>query len=209
AGAEEAVQRRQSRVASVSFVGVAAFLALLAWDGLRDVSLFALVAALTLVMAVAALLLARRHATVGEMMAVVAGNALLAALLSRAFGPLIVVPSLICVMAVSLTSYPQLIDRARVIIGVLAAAWLVPVVLEWLHVIAPTWGVEGGRVVSMSTMIVIRGASTSTLLVATNLIAIFAIALFANALARSRRDAQRQLVIQAWHLRQLLPEAAA
>jgi hypothetical protein len=34
------------------------------------------------------------------------------------------------------------------------------------------------------------------------------IALFANALAASRRDAQRVVQLQAWHLRQLLPSAS-
>jgi hypothetical protein len=38
-------------------------------------------------------------------------------------------------------------------------------------------------------------------------ITIVVVALFANALARSRRHAQRQVEIQAWHLRQLVPAA--
>ena len=50
------------------------------------------------------------------------GNACLVALLSRTFGPLIVVPGVTCVMALSLTSYPQLIDRARIVIALLVVA---------------------------------------------------------------------------------------
>jgi steroid 5-alpha reductase family enzyme len=139
------------------------------------------------------------------MMAVVVGNALLAALLSRAFGSLILAPAVTCVMAVSLTSYPQLIDRAKLVIPILVASWIVPVVLERAGVIDSTWGVEGGKVVSMSTMIAIDGVPTTALLVSANVIIIVVVALFANALARSRRDAQRQVEIQAWHLRQLVP----
>ena len=46
---------------------------------------------------------------------------------------------------------------------------------------------------------------TIALLVAAHVIAISVFGLFANALARTRRDAQRQVESQAWHLRQLLP----
>ncbi|MBA2540136.1 MAG: hypothetical protein H0V17_10915 [Deltaproteobacteria bacterium] len=54
-------------------------------------------------------------------------------------------------------------------------------------------------------MIQIGGPSTVALLVGANVITIVVVGMFANALARSRRDAQRQVEIQAWHLRQLLP----
>ena len=43
------------------------------------------------------------------------------------------------------------------------------------------------------------------LIVVTNVMTIVVFALFANQLAMSRRDAQRQVEIQAWHLRRLLP----
>jgi serine/threonine-protein kinase len=203
--ADVAVQRRQSKVAALSFVSAAVFLLLASWNGLRSVATVGLVGALTAVMAAAAFRLSRRRALPREMMAVVVGNALLAALLSRAFGSLILAPAVTCVMAVSLTSYPQLIDRAKLVIPILVASWIVPVVLERAGVIDSTWGVEGGKVVSMSTMIAIDGVPTTALLVSANVIIIVVVALFANALARSRRDAQRQVEIQAWHLRQLVP----
>jgi len=44
------------------------------------------------------------------------------------------------------------------------------------------------------------------LLVGANVLPILVVGFFANALARSRRDAQRKAEIQAWHLRQLAPE---
>ena len=133
---------------------------------------------------------------------------MLAALLSRAFGPLIVAPAVTCVMAVSLTSYPQLIDRANIVIPLLVASWLAPVGLEAAGLLDATWRVTDGAVVSTSALIRIGGASTSALLVVANVITIVVVGLFANALARSRRTAHRQLEIQAWHLRQLLPQGS-
>lgn len=206
--AEGAVQRRQSRVAMLSFVAVAVFFVLASWNGLRDAVTLVVIATLTCVMAADAFRLSRRRATSSEMLLVVIGNATLATLLSRAFGSLIVAPAVTCVMAVSLTSYPQLLDRARLVIGILLISWVLPVALESAGVIDSTWSVVGGTVVSTSTMITIGGTSTTALLIAANLIVIVVIGLFANALARSRREAQRKVEIQAWHLRQLLPAAA-
>ena len=202
---EAVVQRRQSRVAISMFVAVAAFFLIASWNGLRSTAALGGAALLTCVMAAAAFRFSRRLASPREMLAVVFGNALLVALLSRTFGSLILVPAVTCIMAVSLTSYPQLIDRAKLVIVVLALSWVVPVVLESVGVLAPTWSVLDDQVVSTSTMIAIGGASTTGLLIVANLITIGVMGLFANALARSRRDAQRQVEIQAWHLRQLLP----
>jgi hypothetical protein len=156
-------------------------------------------------MAFVATQLSRRAATPHEMMWVVIGNATLAALLSRAFGSLVVVPQVTCVMAVSLTSYPLLIDRGRVVVAILVASWLLPIALELAGVLAPTWEVAGGVIRSMSTMVETDSRSTTVLLVATSIAPIIVVGLFANALARSRRDAQRTAEIQAWNVRQLVP----
>ncbi|HEY1815472.1 MAG TPA: serine/threonine-protein kinase [Kofleriaceae bacterium] len=207
ASAEAAVQRRQSRVATMSYLAVAAFLLMASWNGLRSGALLAIVAAVASVMAAAAFRLSHRAARRSEMLGVAVGNALLAALLSRAFGPLILAPAVICVMAVSLTSYPQLIDRARLVIAILIISWVLPVALEAVGVLHSTWRVVDGEVISTSSLIQIGKISTTALLVGANVITIVVIGMFANALARSRRDAQRQVEIQAWHLRQLLPSA--
>ena len=207
ASGEVAVQRRQSRVATLSYLAVAAFLVMASWNGLRSRMLMAGVAVLASVMAAAAFRLSRRAARRSEMLAVAVGNAALAALLSRAFGPLILAPAVICVMSVSLTSYPQLIDRARLVIAILVLSWLLPVGLEAVGVLDSTWRVIDGEVISTSSLIQIGRISTTALLVSANVITIVVVGMFANALARSRRDAQRQVEIQAWHLRQLLPSA--
>jgi len=85
----------------------------------------------------------------------------------------------------------------------------VPVALEIAGLVEPTWRVGNGAVTSTSTMIMIGGHATTALLIAANMITIAVIGLFRERASRvSRRDAQRQVEIQAWHLRQLLPAAA-
>ena len=205
AASESRVQQRQARVAMASFGGIAIVLALAAWNGLRSPAWLGLIAALAGVLTVVAYTLSRRRASRTEMLLVAIGNATLAALVSRMFGSLIVAPATTCIMAVSLTSYPQLIDRAKLVVGILLASWCLPVVLERVGVLGRTWEIEGEQLVSTSAVFELGGTSTAALVIATNLVSIVVIGLFANALARSRRDAQQQVEIQAWHLRQLLP----
>ncbi len=158
-----------------------------------------------MLMLVIAYLVARRPARRREMWVIAIGNCLLGALLSRLFGPLIIAPVVSCIMAVSLTSYPQLMSHARIIIPMLVLSWLGPVLLEAAGVLAPTWGVIDGQVISISQVVELSSTATSALLIFGNCLAIIVIGVFANALARSRRAAQRNVEVQAWHLRQLLP----
>ncbi len=205
AAIDTATQRKQARVAMVSFFAFVVFLAMASWNGLRSAATVFAIGGMAAVMAACAFMLSRRRASTAEMFLVVLGNATLAAALSRSFGSLIIAPAVTGIMAVSLTSYPQLIDRARIVIAILVASWLVPVALEAAGVLAETWRVVDGQVISSSPMVSIAAPSTTTLLIVANVITTIVIGLFANALARSRRDAQRRVEIQAWHLRQLLP----
>jgi eukaryotic-like serine/threonine-protein kinase len=203
---EVAVQRRQGRVALGSFAAVIAFLAASAWNGITDWTMLAVMVLLTAVLASIAFVVSRREVSSREMLCVTIGNLTLVALMSRMFGSLLISPAVTCIMALSLTSYPQNIDRARIVITILIASWLVPVILEWQGVISRTWWVVDGQIVSTSSMFRIGGNATVLLLVFANVLTILVFGRFANKLAVSRRDAQRQVEIQAWHLQQLLPE---
>jgi len=206
AASDAKVQRRQGRAATMSLFAVLLFLGAAVLNGVRSVWWLAGLAAFTAALAALAFSASRHAARPREMWLVAVGNAALAALLSRLFGPLIVAPVATCVMAVSLTSYPQLMHHARIVIAMLLASWIGPVLLESLGVLESTWRVDEGRVVSTSSVIQIGGAPTTALLIGANLLAITVIGLFANALARSRHAAQRDVEIQAWQLRQLLPD---
>jgi eukaryotic-like serine/threonine-protein kinase len=205
---EVAAQKRQGRVALGSFAAVIAFLAASAWNGITDWTMLAVILALTIVLASVAVVVARREMSSREMLWVTIGNLTLVTLMSRMFGSLLIAPAVTCIMALSLTSYPQNIDRAKLVIAILITSWLVPVILEWQGVISRTWWVVDGQIVSTSSMFRIGGNATVLLLVFANVLTIFVFGRFANKLAMSRRDAQRQVEIQAWHLKQLLPQQA-
>jgi serine/threonine-protein kinase len=204
AASDIATQRRQSSVAVLSFAAIAVFLLAIVGLGVASWPLWCTIAGLTAVMALAARMLSRRSPGPRDMMLVVIGNAVLAALLSRAFGSMIVAPVVTAVMALSLTSYPQLISRGKLVIALLVASWLAPCALEWAGVVASSWQVVPGEIRSTSALIALGSPGSIAILVAVNVLEIVVIGLFANALAASRQAAQRAVEIQAWNLRQLI-----
>ena len=201
---EVTVQRRQGKAALLSFVVVLAYLAIAASNGVRDLPLVLAIAGYTVLHGSLVWRITRRAASPGEMLVVAAGNAILAALLSRTLGSMIIVPAVTCLMALSLTSYPQLIDRRWIVIGFLVASWIVPVVLEQVGVIAPTWSLEDGMIALTSHVMELGGPNTASLLIGANIVTIIVFGLFASALATSRRDATRASEIQAWRLSQMV-----
>jgi eukaryotic-like serine/threonine-protein kinase len=205
AASESAMQQKQSRVAVKSLVAILIFLGAAALNGLRSIPLILGIAGWTTLVLLVAYSISRRAARPNEMWIIAVGNVVLSALLSRLFGPLIITPVVSCIMAVSLTSYPQLMAHARIVIPMLVLAWLAPVLLELTGLFQSTWHVADGQVVSMSHAVELSPHATSALLIFGNCMGIMVIGAFANALARSRREAQRAVEIQAWHLRQLLP----
>jgi len=202
---EAALQMRQSKFAVRSLAAVLLFLGLSGINGILNWPLAGCIAALAFANAVAAWRLSTRPARDVELYVVASANALLVALLSRLFGPFVIAPGVVCIMALSLTSYPNLIDRGRWVIALLLVAWATPVILEAMGVLSSTWSVAEGSIVSRSGLVRIGGAATTSLLIVGNLITFVVIGAFANALARTRRAAQRTATTQAWHMRQFLP----
>jgi len=202
---EVAVQKRQGRAAMGSFVVVLLYLAVAATNGVLNMPLVAGIIVYLAFHASIVWRITQKQATPSQMLYVAFGNSLLAALLSRTLGSMIVVPAVTCIMALSLTSYPQLIDRKWIVVGLLVTSWVGPVLLEQAGVLASTWAIEGRTVVLSSNVMEIGGLHTALLLIFSNVVTIVVFGLFASAVATSRRDAMRRAEVQSWHLRQLLP----
>jgi serine/threonine-protein kinase len=202
---ELAIQQRQGKVAMGSFVVVLLYLGIAATNGVMNLPFVVGILAYLAGHAAIVWRITQRPASRALMIYVAFGNALLAALLSRTLGSMIIVPAVTCIMALSLTSYPQLIDRRWTIVALLVTSWVAPIVLEQLGVLQETWEVVGDNVVLSSHVMGIGGAHTFVLLMFSNVATFVVFVLFASALATSRRDAQQRSEIQAWHLRQLLP----
>jgi hypothetical protein len=156
-----------------------------------------------LVLGVHAELSFRTH--VRPMTGAVFGMAVLIVVLSRLFSPIVFVPGLILAASFGLATYPRLIDRPRLVLGVLTFAFVLPIVLEAAGVWSSTWTLEDGSVKITSAAAVMSGPAAKALLIASNLGLILIGGWFARSIAIARRNAQHSLAIQAWHLRQLLP----
>ena len=202
---EVSVQKRQGKAAMLSFVVIVAFLAIASINGVTNLPLVLAIAGYVVVLASYVWRTTQRRARPWQMLLIATANAILAALLSRTYGSLIIVPAVTCIMAVSLTSYPLLIDRRWIVIALLAASWTVPVILELTGVMPGTFGLEKHVLILTSHVMSIEGNYTLAILIGSNLVTIVVIGLFASALATSRRNAQRQSEITAWNLKQLLP----
>jgi hypothetical protein len=133
------------------------------------------------------------------------GNALLMLLLSRVLSPLVFLPGLASATCVALVTFPTLMDRKWIVIGAMASTVILPLVLEALGVWEKTWDLSGGKFTAWSTVMRFEGVPALVFLIGASVAMVVGMGIFARSLAESRRVANRQLEIQAWHLGQLLP----
>ncbi len=95
------------------------------------------------------------------------------------------------------------------VIATILGGYLVPIGLEALGTLRSTWVlVDGGMLLRGDAVRVDGAPAVSSLVLASVAITVMAGVLSAK-LARANRDAQHRLVVQAWHLRQLLPAVPA
>jgi len=132
-------------------------------------------------------------------------NIVLIVLCTRVTGPFIIMPVILCITVASWVSYPPLIDRPIVPALLGAVAFGVPLLIEALGLVSPTWRVAHGEVVAMSSIVELGGTPTRVFLIVGTIAGIAAGGWLARAIAASRRDLQRTVETQAWHLRKLLP----
>jgi len=132
---------------------------------------------------------------------------LVALMFTRISGPFILTPVVICASLMQLAATRQIAERLWIIVVWVCVAVLLPFLLEWFHVIDSTYQVHKGVIVSTSRIFDMRTGLDEATLVLANFLFILAAAVVGVFISRRRMTAQRQLQIQAWHLRQLLPTA--
>ena len=126
---------------------------------------------------------------------------------TRVAGPFVLTPVMICCALVGITSMHRINERSALVIGWTVLAVMLPIVLEWLELLPKTWDISEGNLRIISDVVRTHGLIDELALVFGNLVFVLTVALMLVMVNRSRRAGQRQLFIQAWHLRQLLPHA--
>ena len=128
-----------------------------------------------------------------------------AILFTRLAGPFVLTPLMICCALVAMTPIAWINQRTWVTVTWTLVAVMTPILLEWLGFLPKTWGIGEGAMVVVSDFVRTHGRPDELALVFGNLLFTMVVALMLLTINRERRASQRQLFVQAWHLRQLLP----
>ncbi len=136
-----------------------------------------------------------------------ASHLLVAVLFTRLSGPFLFTPVFVCATLLSSTTLPALVDRPSLVIAWTALAAGLPLLLEWVGVLAPSWAFTDRGLLSFGTIFATDQDLAHVVLVVANVAAILIVGLFARVIGRDGRDAQRRVGIQLWRFQQLLPRA--
>jgi hypothetical protein len=209
--------RRHAITAIIAYLAVAAFLPLAMWNGIRKWDVVMELFTVSLLMAGAALQIRRKpDRKIGYMVAYAIGNVLLIGLLTRMAGPFTFAPAVTCVTTMSVMAYPVFLERAWLLIVLMAVGLLGPIALEMNGMLASTWAIRpgpiehgAGELVSKAGALAVDGTATVVLVIVASMATLLVAGLHAATILGASREAQHKLVSQAWHLRQLLPAGEA
>jgi eukaryotic-like serine/threonine-protein kinase len=203
------IVRRRARAAIIAYLSIASFLPIAAWNGVRKWSVILSIFFFAIAMAIAAVQLRRKpDRTFVEMLLYAIGNAALLVLMSRMAGPFTFVPALACFMTMSMTSYPAFANRVWALIATICIGFLLPIVFEHIGWLSQTWELRPGELVSHAGALEVGNTSSLWMVIVASVVTIVIAGVYASTVASANRGAQHQLVTQAWHLRQLLPQAS-
>jgi len=200
--------RSQGRIAAAAMMGYLAFVPLLLWTGVRDVLPVIAFTGLALLSGLQVYALTRRdRISAARIYLNACINAVLIALVCRMVGPFIIAPTLVMTTLMAYAAHTRF-GRIQIIAAILIASVAVPWALEAAGVLSETYRFVGGDLV-LSSGIVRFTAAPVQLAFAVLLVTLVAVvAVLSRTIATRQREATRQLELQAWHLRQILPAAA-
>jgi len=132
-------------------------------------------------------------------------NFVLSVMFSRLTGPFVLTPLMIAAVLLAITPIPWVNERRWFVILFTAAIVLVPFALEALSILPRTWWMTPEGLLSHGNIFSSRGSSGAATIMIGNLLCALVVGSYARALNRDRRVALRNLHVQAWHLKQLLP----
>ena len=201
---------KHARTSVLAYVVLASFLPVASWNGIREWNVIVGIAVLASVLGLFALrFVLRPRVSAAVLMIYALGNAGLMALMTRAISPWTFVPALTCIILMSMMAYPQFSRRPWILISLFVIGFSVLVGLEIRGLLEPGWEIRDGAVVLHAMALKISAGPTMMLLYVASVATMVMAGVHAAATYRAGRQAQQQLVMQAWHLRQLLPSAPA
>jgi hypothetical protein len=194
---------RTSRLAATALLAFFAFIPVLVLDGVKSWSVIvAAYACICVQVAYARWMFRTRRPSV---LPIVGLTLVLMLIFSRVWSPLIFLPAYVNTMSLTVGVQARAVQRAWWVVAGAAAAFVLPIALEATGVLSPTFTIADDAITIRSAAVGLGNAWSVVLLLGGNLALICVNALFGRSIAWTRHDAQRQLAIQAWHLRQMAP----
>ncbi len=163
------------------------------------------IAAWCLVAMLAAIMWAGKHTGVTRLFPALIVNLSAVFVFSRIFGPFIITPVATVGILLSFTASPRLMARRWLIAVWATLAVMLPILAEAVGILPRTWWIADGAIISTSQMVKIHGSRDEIWLVVANAVWIAIVSSYAIGTNRRRRELQRQLHIQRWHLQQTIP----
>jgi eukaryotic-like serine/threonine-protein kinase len=198
--------RRNARVGLLGYLGYLAFVPTLLWlaPGHQGyaLALFAIIACNAGVLA--------WHAfgkSQPQPWRIVAGNVLLVVLLARMYSPFLIAPGVAAVTTMAVVFSPSYTRRlwVGVVVALMVGAVLVPWLAEQVGIVSATTAVGDGLALTGPALHV--GATAQLLVLVGIVVALVAAAgWIAHAMRKTEYAMRHQLYVQAWQLRQLVPE---
>jgi hypothetical protein len=190
-------------------IGYLAFVPLLLWTGVRDMTFVVAFAALAILSGVQVYALSHKTkiSTRGIYLNALI-NAGLIAIVCRIVGPFIIAPTLVTTTLMAYAAHPSF-GSIRIVSAILAGAVAVPWFLEAIGVLESTYRFVNGELILSSPVVAFSAAPVQVAFAALLFLLVAVVALLTRVLAVRQRDATRKVELQAWHLRQLVPTTSA
>jgi serine/threonine protein kinase len=202
-------RQRATSVGVLSYVLWLLFAPVIVWMGVRNRTAFAVSLVLVLAsLAVAVHIRWRGNATIRRGLVLLVVSSLAIGSLSMLLGPFVVVPLL---GLISTGLFSMYADRgpSRVVAMLAGAAIvMVPLALEWAGVLEPSYSFQAGGLLLHPRMIQLPEGATVAFLVLTTLVATAVPTLLLARVRDELHEAERRLLLQAWQLKQLVPDEA-
>ena len=203
----ERAARTAGRVGALGFLAMITMTPFLVWMGVRSWPLFALGVASLLVGTALSLASARWPAHARSLFAtMLVLMAAFVALLTTLFGPLFVAPSIAMGLAIVAGFHPFAPRRVPVLL--MCGGFVVPFALELAGLWAPAYTLGSDAMVVRAGLVSFPFVPTLVYLALSSTLLVVCISAFVNAVRATLDAAQRAVLVQAWQLRQLLPDAS-
>jgi serine/threonine-protein kinase len=208
--ADEAGISKHARTSVLAYLVLASFLPLASWNGIKQWNIILAIFAVSCVLGCFAIrFVVRPRVSFAVLLVYAVGNAALMALMTRAISPWTFVPAITCIMIMSMMAYPVFSARPWILISLFVIGFSVVIGVEVYGAVSPGWEIRDGSILTYGMALQIEPGSTLMLLFIASIATIVMAGIQSSATYRAGRQAQQQLVMQAWHLQQLLPASRA